>query len=179
MLALLNNARHQLKPAGLLAPQTAGHVAWNKEFGRLVENLRGRLSQLLTSAADDRVSEALTPAEPDLVWNFLIEVALNSDDRQKAALYAELSPGLTLVQVRVVVAYWRLDKFTHSSACTNLYWHAITGGSEESRHTTARRSWSTARSVESAAVNQVLPVCSIGVKGNSCVMVVDCGAIYF
>ena len=33
----------------------------------------------------DNVSRALKPAETDLLWNFLVEVALNSDDTQRIA----------------------------------------------------------------------------------------------
>lgn len=47
----------------------------------------------------DNVSRALKPAETDLLWNFLVEVALNSDDTQRKRLHDELSPGLANVQV--------------------------------------------------------------------------------
>ena len=58
------------------------------------------------------MAEALKPAEPELVWNFLVEVALNADDKQRASLHEELSPGLANVQVRT----------THRSAllCTRI-----------------------------------------------------------
>eukprot|EP01047_Picozoa_sp_COSAG01_P054272 COSAG01_NODE_5910_length_3959_cov_2.072539_3_plen_145_part_00 len=99
LLALFNNARNQQRPHGLLAPQTPGIARWLQEFAHLVASLQGRLSQLLASADDDDVAHSLAHAEPDLLWNFLVEAALNANDDQRATLRAELSPGLALVQV--------------------------------------------------------------------------------
>eukprot|EP01043_Picozoa_sp_COSAG02_P015722 COSAG02_NODE_677_length_18591_cov_105.949221_3_plen_222_part_00 len=62
------------------------------------------ITMLLCSARHidqvDNVSRALKPAETDLLWNFLVEVALNADDTQRKRLHDELSPGLANVQVR-------------------------------------------------------------------------------
>ena len=55
---------------------------------------------------NDNVSRALKAAETDLLWNFLVEVALNTDDTQRKRLHDELSPGLANVQVCVCAPGW-------------------------------------------------------------------------
>ena len=100
LLALLNNARNQLRD-GLLRADGPGRAPWLQQFAALIAALSGKLGHLLASQSqEDKVAEALKPAEPELVWNFLVEVALNADDKQRASLHEELSPGLANVQVR-------------------------------------------------------------------------------
>ena len=72
------------------------------------------------------MSRALKAAETDLLWNFLVEVALNADDTQRKRLHDELSPGLANVQVRVrtpaCLADW-LAGCCHAcaSVCARVY----------------------------------------------------------
>jgi hypothetical protein len=63
----------------------------------------------------DNVSRALKPAETDLLWNFLVEVALNSEDTQRKRLHDELSPGLANVQVRASLPLRSLTMYSCDS----------------------------------------------------------------
>ena len=57
----------------------------------LISRLAGRL-KLLVVPRDHGLE--LVPAESELLWNLLIEVALNTDPHQRATLRAELGAGL-------------------------------------------------------------------------------------
>lgn len=82
----------------------------------------------------DNVSRALKPAETDLLWNFLVEVALNADDTQRKRLHDELSPGLANVQVCARACESSIALITDGAnvvlLCNDLQTHHANAGTE-------------------------------------------------
>ena len=93
-------------------PACIGHGPWVSEFAGLVAALHGRLSQLLASHVDDRVSQCLAQAEPDLLWNFLGTSA--------ALASATLSTLLPLFAKLPVLCFLRLPWSSSSSSSFSL-----------------------------------------------------------
>ena len=94
-------------------PACIGHGPWVSEFAGLVAALHGRLSQLLAAHVDDRVSQCLAQAEPDLLWNFL-----GTSTAPLAS--ATLSTLLPLFAKLPVLCFLRLPLSSSSSSSFSL-----------------------------------------------------------